>query len=79
MGLIHLFAAAAIALVIAAPTAHWAEKIRVAYPAVAPGSTPSWATADKKIWQEYGLEAEPILVSGGARAVPALIDQLYKN
>jgi NitT/TauT family transport system substrate-binding protein len=52
-----------------------AEKLRVAYPAVAPGSTPSWVTADKKIWQKYGLEVEPILVSGGARAVPALIGQ----
>jgi ABC-type nitrate/sulfonate/bicarbonate transport system substrate-binding protein len=51
------------------------EKLRVAYPAVAPGSTPSWVTADKKIWQKYGLEVEPILVSGGARAVPALIGQ----
>ncbi|HXF75583.1 MAG TPA: ABC transporter substrate-binding protein [Methylomirabilota bacterium] len=51
------------------------EKLRVAYPAVAPGSTPSWVTAEKKIWQKYGLEVEPILVSGGARAVPALIGQ----
>ena len=51
------------------------EKIRVAYPAVAPGSTPSWVTAEKKIWQKYGLEVEPILVSGGARAVPALVSQ----
>ena len=51
------------------------EKLRAAYPAVAPGSTPSWITAEKKIWQKYGLEVEPILVSGGARAVPALIGQ----
>ena len=50
-------------------------KLRAAYPAVAPGSTPSWVTAEKKIWQKYGLEVEPILVSGGARAVPALIGQ----
>jgi ABC-type nitrate/sulfonate/bicarbonate transport system substrate-binding protein len=49
------------------------EKLRAAYPAVAPGSTPSWITAEKKIWQKYGFEVEPILVSGGARAVPALI------
>src|SRR5262245_8702008 len=52
-----------------------AEKLRVAYPAVAPGSTPSWVTVDRRIWQKYGLEVEPILVSGGARAVPALIGQ----
>ena len=51
------------------------EKLRAAYPAVAPGSTPSWVTAEKRIWQKYGLEVEPILVSGGARAVPALVGQ----
>jgi NitT/TauT family transport system substrate-binding protein len=51
------------------------EKLRAAYPAVAPGSTPSWVTAEKRIWQRYGLEVEPILVSGGARSVPALIGQ----
>jgi NitT/TauT family transport system substrate-binding protein len=51
------------------------EKLRAAYPAVAPGSTPSWITAERKIWQKYGFEVEPILVSGGARAVPALLGQ----
>ncbi|HEX2228284.1 MAG TPA: ABC transporter substrate-binding protein [Candidatus Binatia bacterium] len=56
-------------------TAEKLEKLRAAYPAVAPGSTPSWITAEKKIWQKYGLEVEPILVSGGARAVPALLGQ----
>ncbi|MGE5219391.1 MAG: ABC transporter substrate-binding protein [Chloroflexota bacterium] len=49
------------------------ESIRLAYPAIAPGSTPSWVTADKKIWHKYGLDVDPILVSGGARAVPALL------
>lgn len=50
-----------------------AEKIRVAYPAVAPGLTPSWVTAEAGIWRKHGLDVETILVSGGARAVPALI------
>jgi ABC-type nitrate/sulfonate/bicarbonate transport system substrate-binding protein len=50
-----------------------AEKLRAAYPAIAPGSTPSWVTAEKGIWRKYGFDVEPILVSGGARAVPALI------
>src|SRR5688572_2580461 len=50
-----------------------AEKIRVAYPAVAPGLAPSWVTAEAGIWRKYGLDVEPILVSGGARALPALI------
>jgi ABC-type nitrate/sulfonate/bicarbonate transport system substrate-binding protein len=56
-----------------ASQAHAAEKIRVAYPAVAPGLTPSWVTAESGIWRKYGLDVETILVSGGARAVPALI------
>ena len=58
-----------------ASTVHAAEKLRVAYPAVAPGSTPSWVTAEKGIWKKYDLDVEPILVSGGARAVPALVSQ----
>lgn len=73
MRFIRSFTAAAIALVIATHGAQAAEKIRVAYPAVAPGSTPSWVTAEKGIWLKHGLDAEVILVSGGARAVPALI------
>ena len=60
-------------LALAATTVHPAEKIRVAYPTVAPGSTPSWVTAEKVIWQKYGFAVETILVSGGARAVPAVI------
>jgi ABC-type nitrate/sulfonate/bicarbonate transport system substrate-binding protein len=62
-------------LALAASATHAAEKIRVAYPAVAPGSTPSWVTAEKGIWQKYGFDVETILVSGGARAVPALVSQ----
>ena len=72
MRLLFLFAVAVV-LLTTNKAAHSAEKIRVAYPAVAPGSTPSWVTAEKGIWQRYGLDVEPILVSGGARAVPALI------
>ena len=49
------------------------EKLRVAYPAIAPGSTPLWVTAERGIWRSYGFDVEPILVSGGARAVPALV------
>jgi NitT/TauT family transport system substrate-binding protein len=51
------------------------EKFRAAYPAIAPGSTPSWVTAERGLWRKYGFDVEPILVSGGARAVPALIGQ----
>jgi NitT/TauT family transport system substrate-binding protein len=73
---ILILSSVAVALIAApAHSAEKLEKLRAAYPAVAPGSTPSWITAEKKIWQKYGLEVEPILVSGGARAVPALIGQ----
>lgn len=75
MRFIRSFIGAAIALIAATHAAYPADKIRVAYPAVAPGSTPSWVTAEKRIWQKYGFEVETILVSGGARAVPALISQ----
>jgi NitT/TauT family transport system substrate-binding protein len=70
-----LFTAAVALLTVPTQAAEKLEKLRAAYPAVAPGSTPSWVTAEKRIWQKYGLEVEPILVSGGARAVPALIGQ----
>lgn len=72
MRLLYLFAAAVV-LLMTDQAAHSAEKIRAAFPAVAPGLAPSWVTAEKRIWQKYGLDVETILVSGGARAVPALI------
>ena len=65
--------ACALVLSLSAGVAVAAEKLRAAYPAIAPGSTPSWVTAERGIWQKYGFDVEPILVSGGARAVPALI------
>jgi len=71
MSIFTLFAVVACA--IAANSSQAAEKLRIAYPAIAPGSTPSWVTADKGLWRKYGFDVEPILVSGGARAVPALI------
>ena len=63
----------ALALISAGNRLEAAEKLRAAYPAIAPGSTPSWVTAERGIWRKYGFDVEPILVSGGARAVPALI------
>lgn len=65
----------AAALSAATAEAQSVEKFRAAYPAIAPGSTPSWITAEKGLWRKYGFDVEPILVSGGARAVPALIGQ----
>jgi len=54
----------AFALICGADGLHAAEKLRAAYPAIAPGSTPSWVTADRGIWRKYGFDVEPILVSG---------------
>lgn len=73
MKLIAAASLLAAAMTLTALEARAAEKIRVAYPAVAPGLTPSWVTAEAGIWRKYGLDVETILVSGGARAVPALI------
>ena len=71
MSILTFIAVVGCAIVVSSAQA--AEKLRVAYPAIAPGSTPSWVTADKGLWRKYGFDVEPILVSGGARAVPALI------
>jgi len=50
-----------------------AEKVRVAYPAIAAGVAPIWVTWEKGIWSKYGLDVEVIYLGGGARAVPALL------
>src|SRR5688500_16137571 len=50
-----------------------AEKLRIAYPTLGPGSTPSWVTHEMGFWKKSGLDVELILLSGGARMLPALI------
>ena len=57
----------------AAGTSGGAEKLRVAYPTLGPGSTPSWVTLEMGFWKKSGLDVELILLSGGARMLPALI------
>jgi NitT/TauT family transport system substrate-binding protein len=57
----------------AAGPANGAEKLRVAYPTLGPGSTPSWVTHEMAFWKKSGLDVELILLSGGARMLPALI------
>src|SRR5918998_2346677 len=56
-----------------AATSHGAEKLRVAYPTLGPGSTPSWVTHEVGFWKKSGIDVELILLSGGARMLPALI------
>ena len=72
-GLALLLIVTALVLWFSASPSRSAEQIRLAYPAVAPGLAPSWVTAEAGIWRKYGLDVETILVSGGARALPALI------
>lgn len=54
-------------------TAPAAEKLRVAFPALAPALSPSWVTFEKGIWKKNDLDVELILLSGGARTVAALV------
>ena len=63
----------ALGLPFASPLAHSAEQLRVAYPALAPGSSPLWVPLEKGIWKKHGLDVELILLTGGGRAVPALL------
>ena len=58
-------------LLAAAPSG--AERLRVAYPTLGPGSTPSWVAHEMGFWKKSGLDVELILLSGGARMLPALI------
>jgi ABC-type nitrate/sulfonate/bicarbonate transport system substrate-binding protein len=61
-----------IVMAAAAPSSG-AEKLRVAYPTLGPGSTPSWVTHEAGFWKRSGLDVELILLSGGARMLPALV------
>ena len=54
-------------------TSNAGEKLRIAYPTLGPGSTPSWVTHEMGFWKKNGLDVELILLSGGARMLPALI------
>ena len=67
-----IFTALVFTLSAGAP-ANGTEKLRVAYPTLGPGSTPSWVTHDAGFWKKSGLDVELILLSGGARMLPALI------
>jgi NitT/TauT family transport system substrate-binding protein len=50
-----------------------AEKLRVAFPSLATALSPSWITAERGLWQRYGLDVELIYLDGGSRTVSALI------
>ena len=53
--------------------AYAADKLRVAFPTLGPGSTPSWVTLEAGTWKRYDLDVELVLLSGGARMLPALV------
>lgn len=50
-----------------------ADKLQIAFPSLTPGPAPSWVTAEKRIWEKYGLEVELIYVRGGVRGTLALV------
>lgn len=54
-------------------TAGSAEKVRVSFPTLGPGFTPAWITAEAGYWKKQGLDVELVLLSGGARVIPALL------
>ncbi len=56
-----------------ASSVHAAERVRVAYPAIAAGAAPIWITWEKGIWHKHGLKVEVIYLGGGSRAVSALL------
>jgi ABC-type nitrate/sulfonate/bicarbonate transport system substrate-binding protein len=56
-----------------AGSGHSAEKFRVAFPTLGPGSTPSWVSLEAGAWKKYGLDVELVLLTGGSRMLPALI------
>jgi NitT/TauT family transport system substrate-binding protein len=56
-----------------ASSVHAAERVRVAYPAIAAGAAPIWITWEKGIWHKHGLDVEVIYLGGGSRALPALL------
>ena len=68
-----LFACALLFLVSAVAPSPGAERLRVAYPTLGPGSTPSWVTHETGFWKKSAADVELILLSGGARMLPALI------
>lgn len=51
------------------------QKIRIGYPAFAPGFVVGWVAAESGILKKHGLDAEIIYLRGGQQLVPALMSQ----
>ena len=66
-----------VTIALVAVPVHSAEKLETLLPLPRHRArlTPSWVRRRKALAGKYGVDVEPILVSGGARAVPALIGQ----
>jgi ABC-type nitrate/sulfonate/bicarbonate transport system substrate-binding protein len=69
----RLLASLLFVLVICSCDASATERLRVAFPSLGIALSPSWVTLEKGLWRKYGLDVELILLSGGARTVPALL------
>jgi len=66
----HAAAAAALFLTV---SVHAADKIVVDYGGVSGFQAASWVAKDVKIFDKYGLDAEVIMITGGARSTAALL------
>lgn len=55
-----------------------AEKLRVGFSVIGVASSPSWVAVEKGLWKKYGLDVELILLSGGTRSVPALVQESFQ-
>src|SRR5512143_4016590 len=69
----RLLASLLFVLVICSCDASATERLRVAFPSLGIALSPSWVTLEKGLWKKYGLDVELILLSCGARTVPALL------
>jgi ABC-type nitrate/sulfonate/bicarbonate transport system substrate-binding protein len=50
-----------------------AATIKVGYPQLNGGQTPLWLISDAKIDRRYGIEVNPVLISGGARLTQTVV------
>jgi ABC-type nitrate/sulfonate/bicarbonate transport system substrate-binding protein len=50
-----------------------ATTIKVGYPQLNGGQTPLWLISDTKIDRRYGIEVNPVLISGGARLTQTVV------
>jgi NitT/TauT family transport system substrate-binding protein len=71
-GLLLLRVSLCFALLSPALPGHAAEKLRVGFPSLATGLSPTWLAVKKGFWKIHGLDVELIYLSGGI-TIPSLL------